>query len=283
MSSPLIIIGMHRSGTTMLSVLLEKAGLFQGWKKEHNNESTFFIGLNNYLLRERGGRWDAPDALVGTGAMDGGHIDLLVEYLADQMRSPRAIEYLGGTNYLKYRSVQGLQCLWGWKDPRTTLNLDIWMRLFPDAKLLHIIRNGVDVAESLRVRSRAALRSGQELYVKRRALYSLTGKRGMFVDSARSLELSGGFGIWEQYVAAATACRERYSERYMELRYEDILAEPEKHTSAIFEFCGLESGAWKDGELKSYFNQDNANKYQLKPELVEFYDSVRERMEVYGY
>ena len=40
---PIIIIGMHRSGTTLLSKLLEKCGVFMGTKKEENNESIFFL------------------------------------------------------------------------------------------------------------------------------------------------------------------------------------------------------------------------------------------------
>ena len=38
---PVIIMGMHRSGTTMLASLLEQLGLFIGTKKQENDESLF--------------------------------------------------------------------------------------------------------------------------------------------------------------------------------------------------------------------------------------------------
>jgi hypothetical protein len=38
---------------------------------------------------------------------------------------------------------------WGWKDPRNSITLPVWLKLFPDARVIHIVRNGVDVAESL--------------------------------------------------------------------------------------------------------------------------------------
>ena len=40
-NSPIIVIGMHRSGTTMLIKQLEELGLFVGDKKRKNYESVF--------------------------------------------------------------------------------------------------------------------------------------------------------------------------------------------------------------------------------------------------
>lgn len=39
---PIIIVGMHRSGTTMITKMLENLGLFVGDQKEINNEALFF-------------------------------------------------------------------------------------------------------------------------------------------------------------------------------------------------------------------------------------------------
>ena len=38
---------------------------------------------------------------------------------------------------------------WGWKDPRTTLFLEFWHQLLPDAKFLFIYRSPWDVVDSL--------------------------------------------------------------------------------------------------------------------------------------
>ena len=57
---PVIIIGMHRSGTTLLSKLLENAGIFMGNKKEINNEALFFLKFNEYIFKQASASWDSP-------------------------------------------------------------------------------------------------------------------------------------------------------------------------------------------------------------------------------
>ena len=58
--SPLIVIGMHRSGTTMMVGVLEKFGWFMGSDQEANKESKLFIRLNTWLMMQSGCRWDSP-------------------------------------------------------------------------------------------------------------------------------------------------------------------------------------------------------------------------------
>lgn len=40
--SPILIIGMHRSGTSMITRKLESLGLFLGNEKDENDEAFFF-------------------------------------------------------------------------------------------------------------------------------------------------------------------------------------------------------------------------------------------------
>ena len=58
---PIIIIGMHRSGTTMLAKFLGELGVFMGNDKEKNYESKFFQKLNKWMLSVAGCSWDNPD------------------------------------------------------------------------------------------------------------------------------------------------------------------------------------------------------------------------------
>ena len=41
---------MHRSGTTMITQLLENLGLFVGTEKEVNHEALFFWEINNWIF-----------------------------------------------------------------------------------------------------------------------------------------------------------------------------------------------------------------------------------------
>lgn len=280
---PVIIIGMHRSGTTMLSQVLEKHGLYQGWKKEENNESTFFIKLNEWILRELGGRWDEPENLVDVTSHSPEHLSAIVRYIEDQLGSPRAIEYLGVKQYLSHRTIFNLQSPWCWKDPRTSLTLAIWLRIFPDAKIIHIIRHGVDVANSLRVRTQKYLKVNTQLYGKRRFIYSILGKRGTLVDAPRCLSLEGGFSLWERYVESACLYRHKAPSRYMEVKYEDLLSNPQQYVASIFDFCGLATSSIDAEYLKGFVDQNKGSRFLANAELKEFSERVASRLKKFGY
>ena len=149
---PLIVIGMHRSGTSLLARLLREAGLFLGWRLQpDHDEAKFFQGLNNWAMYQATADWDAPgriDDLLDNARARAAAVD----YLRLSVNSPRALEFLGPGRYLRTRGLDRLDAAWGFKDPRSTFTLPLWLDVFPDARVLHVTRHGVDVAQSLRVR-----------------------------------------------------------------------------------------------------------------------------------
>ncbi|WP_297444278.1 sulfotransferase [Desulfurobacterium sp.] len=145
-----IIIGMHRSGTSMLSRILGKLGIFMGWKKEQNNEALFFLRFNDWVLKQAHASWDNPYNYTLAGP---DFRELMTELANKYIKSIRRVQYLGFPDFFKYRSLKELDFPWGWKDPRNTFTLDIWLKVFPNAKIIHIYRNPIDVAESLRKRT----------------------------------------------------------------------------------------------------------------------------------
>jgi hypothetical protein len=151
---PIIIIGMHRSGTSLLSRMLEDLGLFLGKIKDENHEAVFFQAINDWLLWQAGGAWDNPtpiQLLLDNPEMSERTSDYIRHYL---LTSPRAASYVGWLNYLRHRCLVPLTRPWGWKDPRNTFTLPIWLSIFPRAKIIHLHRSGMDVALSLRRRGR---------------------------------------------------------------------------------------------------------------------------------
>ena len=155
-------------------------------------------------MKRIGAAWDNPaptrDFLENTEALE-----LTSHCLAADLSSKPLKEFLGLKRFLKTRSLARLDQPWGWKDPRTVFTLPAWLRVFPSAKLLYIVRNGVDVASSLQVREvRELARRREELAQKSRQLnrHSMLERAG-FKGSARCLTLAGGFSLWEEYVAEA--------------------------------------------------------------------------------
>ena len=115
---------------------------------------------------------------------------------------------------------------WGWKDPRTSLTFPIWLRVFPRARCLHVVRSGIDVADSLRRRSQK----------QRRNLL----KRLIRIDySPETLGLAYGFHLWEVYVSFILGNRHLVGkDRYLQIRYEDLLAQPVETLRQVVDFAG---------------------------------------------
>ena len=60
---PIIISGMHRSGTSLIANILNDNGVFIGSKVDENNESIFFQRINKWILSCVGSSWDNPITL----------------------------------------------------------------------------------------------------------------------------------------------------------------------------------------------------------------------------
>ncbi|MCX7770388.1 MAG: sulfotransferase [Proteobacteria bacterium] len=228
-SWPLIIIGMHRSGTTMLSKILENLGIFMGAKKEINNEATFFIKINDWILRQFNASWDQP---YNMNFVDDEIIKHLSKVLLRPIRDFRAIEFLGIKYFLKYRDLRKLNIPWGWKDPRTTFTIDIWKDIFKNAKILHIYRNPLDVAESLRKREEKLSANFKMTLSKHIKEIIMKGKIG-YASSFRLRNIKEGILLWKQYIEKAFSLNNN-TKNILHIKYEDLLTEPEKYLDKIF-------------------------------------------------
>jgi hypothetical protein len=98
---------------------------------------------------------------------------------------------------------------WAEKDPTYTLLLPFIEELFPDACYVHLLRDGHDVVASFR-------------------------DRWGYTSAARAARTE-----WARYVNAARelgACLP--DDRFLELRYEDLVASPEAEARRLFAFLG---------------------------------------------
>lgn len=280
---PTIIIGMHRSGTSMVTRMLEELGLFVGERKMQDHEPYFFLGLNDWALRQCGGAWDHPAPF--REVLENARVRaLVVDYLRTSLRMPRAASYLGWKNYRRYRSPENLNVPWGWKDPRNTYTLPLWLEIFPEARVIHILRHGVDVAGSLKMRAERTLERAEALHERRKPwMYAIRPKRGGFGSSVRCATLEGGFTLWESYVEEARLQIERLGDRAMEFRYEDFLADPRQALSSLATFCSLDATREAIAGATQNVRRDRAYAYRDDPELLEFADQMPCRLKALGY
>ena len=193
---PIIICGMHRSGTSLISRLIESQGVFMGHKKQGDNESTFFIDINEAIFKLVNASWDNPSNFYYTNQF---FDDNIGDIITKNLNSRKAIEYFGYSRYLINHNFHKIKYPWGWKDPRNTFTLDYWKALFPSAKIIHVYRNPVDVANSMRTRQQNFM----ENFDTNEAFRKYCMKINFFGTSYRCLDLNEGFKIWEKYISKA--------------------------------------------------------------------------------
>ncbi len=140
---PIIVLGMHRSGTSAVSGALSNIGVFLGqnlFKPQAGvNEKGFFenstlVKINERLLTSFYSSWDDPLAfLMDVRKKDFGSLH------------SEAVDFLK-SEYLEHKH-------WGMKDPRTTLLLPFWQNVFNDLDVkpfyLIMIRDPAEVCLSL--------------------------------------------------------------------------------------------------------------------------------------
>ena len=140
---PVCIAGMHRSGTSMVTQLLHESGLYLGPESDLHPpgpanpegfwENKRFVKLNGRVLKQLGGGWDYPPPLPASWTASDlaplrAEAETLLEHFAD--REP-----------------------WGWKDPRNCLTLPFWQAILGRFRVVIVVRNPLEVAESLRKRN----------------------------------------------------------------------------------------------------------------------------------
>lgn len=134
----ILVLGMHRSGTSCLTGCLQELGLRLGdvflWNPHNlkgNREHRAVQQLNEALLHHNGGRWDEP-------------VEVREWTPAHEQERERIVTDL---------SIDDQP--WGFKDPRTLFTVDFWCAALPAARLVGTFRHPLAVARSLQRRDPA--------------------------------------------------------------------------------------------------------------------------------
>ena len=206
---PLLILGVRRSGTTLLRVMLDRHS-----QLAVPDESYFVPQLADRHLR----RVDADEFVddlrrLSTVAEWNVPLDEVRSRLRDGMSVGEAI----GTVYAVYAQERG-KPRWGDKTPMYMQNLRLLERLFPDARFVHLIRDGRDAALSF-----------------------LAMPGGIVTETWMHPRTPAEFACqWRTEVAAAQRLGRRVGARYVEVRYEQLVADAETALQRICAFAGLE-------------------------------------------
>ena len=209
MSAPLIVLGVRRSGTTLLRVMLDRNS-----RLAVPDESYFVPQLAN---RHRGAvdpREFVEDLRrLPTLREWGVSPDEVGGRLRPGMSSGEAIAAV----FEAYAATKGKE-RWGDKTPLYMQHLRTLERLFPDARFVHLIRDGRDAALSF-----------------------LSMPKGIMTEGWGHPRDAAGFACqWRTEVVDARALGARVGpRRYLELRYEELVERPEDALRRVCAFADL--------------------------------------------
>jgi Sulfotransferase family len=206
---PLILLGVSRSGTTLLRVILDRS------PGVAIPDESFFVPL----LARRHRRKIDPERFLG----DLSRLPVLAEWgLSPEDVTPRLRPGLGvgeaiAAIFEAYAEKEG-KPRWGDKTPMYMRHLPLLERLFPGAQYVHLVRDGRDAAVSF-----------------------LRMPEGTFTRTWAHPESPAEFAaLWRIEVEGARELGDRVGPaRYHEARYERLVAEPEGTARAICAFAGI--------------------------------------------
>jgi Sulfotransferase family len=215
MAPPVIVLGVGRSGTTLLRVMLDR-----------NSEiaipyESFFV---TPLAHRHGSRPNLDDFLDDLGRFYqlyewGISADDVRPRLREGMTTGQAIAAV----FEVYAEHEG-KPRWGDKTPLYMQHLPLLERLFPDALWVHLVRDGRDAALSF-----LSLPEG------------FSGKTWALPRTAARFAAR-----WRTELLAARRLGTHVGGRYLELRYEDLVTEPERELRRVCEHASL---PWEPGML----------------------------------
>lgn len=136
----IVVLGMHRSGTSLISSMLHAMGVRMGREflpEDEGNPNGYwedpgFLGLNKAILMETGGDWDRFVTRKQVLGVEEKFKDRIQELIEDREHSDPG------------------RSLWGWKDPRTCMSIWLWHKYLRSPRYVIVRRSRLGVIRSLR-------------------------------------------------------------------------------------------------------------------------------------
>ncbi|MGL5082238.1 MAG: sulfotransferase family protein [Microcoleaceae cyanobacterium] len=231
---PIFIVSSGRSGTTLLRGLLNASQqlyiphesdfiartypLFH--QQENFNQEDYKLLVRIFFRNSQEWGWGMSE-------------DYLISYL--ERANPQSLSEINSLIYQAYLDQEGFESLrWGIKMPVLIANLDRIKTLFPEAKIVHMIRDGRDV--TLSYRKVHQTEQGKAKF----------GPKGVFQGSL----------YWIDGLRRVEDFNQHYGKDIYELKYEDLLEHTAEELEKLMEFLGLQY----DPEIPENYHQSEANK-----------------------
>ena len=220
MEQPAIVLGCHRSGTTLLAQILHDSGIDMGiWRRNHEDEL-----MTNYCIMAAAAAHIQPD-----------YPEHAPEILADKDLFDAEVRFLselmsGDVFPDRPHCDDGP---WGWKHPISTLLWPVFDEYFDAAKFVYIQRDGRDVANSMWQRTKRHWASTDVVALAKHGVpYGIS-------NGVRCKTFKGCYELWEDYVKVYEALKAMWPNATIhEITYEDLVQDHEAVVAGLGEFLG---------------------------------------------
>jgi len=222
---PVIVFNASHSGSRLLATMLSRLGVFMGSNLNDSADSLDLFDLVRYLVEAH-----APDysRLFAEGDP------------ALTARVEAAIE-----SHLANRPAGQP---WGWKLCETGHALPVISRLFPNARCIHLLRDGRDVAFSPFLAPKAPF--WRKIYFNSDQISAWRGLR-MTQRAYRAHGHLFNAARWVNSVTLGRTYGAMLGDRYREIRYERLVADPQAELARLAEFLGLATARFDAGEVRA--------------------------------
>ena len=126
-----VILGMHKSGTTLISDILHSSGINMGT----------FDESRSYSMGNKGERAETSRLnMAMLGCRRGGSLSVSKPLSGDQVN----VEHIDALQKIVTTCAREYSH-WGFKDPRTCLTYDVWRGFLPEHRVIVVYRNPLEV------------------------------------------------------------------------------------------------------------------------------------------
>lgn len=234
-----------------------------GNRVEPNNESILFLKINGQLLKKGKAAWHNPSPFLSSVDNNLSKYTKLVEIIVEKHFTKRYANISFYNNYNKSYT-------WGWKDPRNIITIKVWKELFPQAKIINIFRNPIDVAKSLRERELLFTKKGT-LWWYYKTAYNYY-KFGLHVKRCPPLlDIHNGIKLWKEYIDESL----KNNDNLLNIKYEDFIDNPTNILQTLVNFIEIKCDNNRMNEAISIINTKRKYAFINDSDLVQLYNKIK--------